>query len=91
MIVLHVDDKLITGNRRDKINETKQQLAKVYKVKDLGETKQFLGIDIKRDRKKKVLELSQKRFIIKILKKFEMKLARVCKTPTRTNQNKKAV
>jgi len=46
IVVIYVDDILITGNCKDKINETKRQLAKEFKMKDLGEPKQFLGINI---------------------------------------------
>ena len=91
VIVLYIDDILITGNCNDKMVETKRQLAKEFKIKDLGEPKQFLGIGIKRDRERRIMELSQKKFVCKILEKFEMEEAKVCKTPIRTNQNKKAI
>jgi hypothetical protein len=41
-------------------------------MKDLGETSYVLGIEIHRDRGKGVLELSQKSYIEKVLKKFNM-------------------
>lgn len=91
IILLYVDDMLITGNCKDKIFETKRLIGKEFKIKDLGEPKQFLGIDIKRNKKDKIMELSQSKFIEKILEKFKMKDAKICKTPIRTNQNKKVV
>jgi hypothetical protein len=41
-------------------------------MKDLGEASYILGIEIHRNRRKGVLELSQKSYIEKILKKFNM-------------------
>jgi hypothetical protein len=41
-------------------------------MKDLGEASFVLGIEIHRDRRKKVLGLSQKAYLEKVLKKFSM-------------------
>lgn len=89
IILLYVDDILITGNCPDKIRETKRQLCNEFKMKILGEPKSFLGIDIIRDRKNGVIELSQKKFVVALLKRFELEDAKPCKTPMRTNANKK--
>lgn len=41
-------------------------------MKELGATKRILGIDIKRNRKKGILSLSQEVYSTKILSKFNM-------------------
>ena len=41
-------------------------------MKDLGEASYFLGIKIYRDRSKRILGLSQSRYIDLILKRFNM-------------------
>lgn len=41
-------------------------------MKDLGEASHVLGIEIKRDKKRGLLGLSQKVFIEKVLKRFNM-------------------
>jgi len=41
-------------------------------MKDLGEASYVLGIEIHRDRKKGVLELSQKAYIEKVLERYNM-------------------
>ena len=42
-------------------------------MKDLGEASYILGIQIYRDRSKKMLDLSQSMYIVQIVKKFGMK------------------
>jgi hypothetical protein len=45
----------------------------IYTSEDLGEASYVLGIEIHQDRKKGVLGLSQKSYIEKVLKKFNMR------------------
>jgi hypothetical protein len=52
--------------------EIKNFLSSQFDMKDLGETSYVLGIEIHRDRRKVVLGLSQKSYIKKVLKKFNM-------------------
>lgn len=44
IILVYVDDLLITGNDAGLIEETKHTLHSHFKIKDLGELKYFLGI-----------------------------------------------
>ena len=41
-------------------------------MKDLGEAKKILGMEIKRDRHSKKLYLSQKEYLRRVLKRFGM-------------------
>jgi hypothetical protein len=54
------------------INRLKAQLARVFDMKDLGATKQILGMEIHRDRKNGKLWLSQQKYVEKILMRFGM-------------------
>ena len=47
-VVAHVDDTLSIGSRRD-VDNTKAQLAKKFKTKDMGPGKVFIGLNIKWD------------------------------------------
>ena len=61
IVLLWVDDILITGNCREKINELKEFISsRVTNLKLLGEVKRFVGLDIVRDRIKRRLEIIQK-------------------------------
>jgi len=48
----------------------KRKLANSFAMKDLGATKQILGMRITRDRKNCKLTLSQSEYIEKVLKRF---------------------
>ena len=52
--------------------ETKQMLCNHFDMKDLGEASFVLGIKIVRDRTNHVLQLSQRTYIDRILKRFDM-------------------
>lgn len=48
IILMYVDDVLVIGDSLKLIKETKISLQKVFKIKDLGELKFFLGIEFAR-------------------------------------------
>ncbi|KAG9450350.1 hypothetical protein H6P81_010315 [Aristolochia fimbriata] len=49
------DDMLVAGTNMKKIDDLKKRLANQFSMKDLGEAKQLLGMQITRDKKKKKL------------------------------------
>ena len=70
-LVLYVDDILLATNDSGLLTETKQMLFNHFDRKDLGETF-VLGIKIVRDRNNHELQLSQRAYIDRILKRFDM-------------------
>jgi len=71
-LVLYVDDILLIGNDIGLLTDIKQWLATQFQMKDLGEAQFVLGIQIFRDRKNKMLALSQASYIDKIVVKYSM-------------------
>ncbi|TLX70056.1 DDE-type integrase/transposase/recombinase [Labilibacter sediminis] len=69
-LVLYVDDILLIGNNIPSLNEVKSWLRKCFAMKDLGEAAYILGIRILRDRKKRLIGLSQSTYLEKVLKKI---------------------
>jgi len=51
---------LLASNDLGLLNETKQFISQNFEMKDLGETSYVIGIEIHRDRKQRILKLSQK-------------------------------
>ena len=51
LLLLYVDDMLITGDNEDHISYVKQQLSAEFQMSDLGPLSYFLGIEIKRSPK----------------------------------------
>ena len=71
-LILYVDDILLIGNDIPMLQSVKLWLSNKFSMKDLGEASYILGIKIYRDRSKRMLGLSQSRYIDLILKRFSM-------------------
>ena len=71
---------LVAGSNMDHIKGLKHQLAHAFSMKDLGEAKQILGMKICRDRKKKILTLSQVDYVEKVMQRFSMENAKAINT-----------
>lgn len=56
---------IIVGDDKQKIQDTKEELAKRFSIKDLGNLKYFLGVDLTRTTKG--LVLSQRKYTLDIL------------------------
>ena len=54
-LVLYVDDMLLIGNDKEIIQDVKSQLSSKFDMKDLGASNFILGMEIKRDRKRRKL------------------------------------
>ena len=85
ILLLYVDDMLIVGHDKNKINRLKKDLGRKFAMKDLGPAQQILGMQIMRDRKNKRLWLSQEKYIKKVLDRFNMKDAKPVGTPLATH------
>ena len=66
-LLLYVDDMLIASTSRSAIDELKVQLSNEFEMKDLGEAKRILGIEIGRDKKKGRICLTQMAYLKKVL------------------------
>ena len=64
-LVLYVNDILLIGNDIEILSNVKKWLAEQFQMKDLGEASYILGIQIIRDRRSKILALSQASYIDK--------------------------
>ena len=72
-LILYVDDILLIENDIFMLTSVKRWLSKKFSIKDLGEASNILGIKVYRDRSKRILGLSQKLYIEKVLKRFSIK------------------
>ena len=72
MLVLNVDDNLLTSNDTNMLVETKQLLFSHFDMKDLGEASYVLGIRMLCNRPNDILRFSQQTYIERILKRFIM-------------------
>ena len=80
-LLLYVDDMLIATRDKEEIGKVKSQLSAEFEMKDLGEAKKILGMEIVRDRKAGSLYLSQRGYIEKVLRRFNMHNCKPVSTP----------
>ena len=71
-LLLYVDDMLIAANSIGEIDKLKTRLNKEFEMKDLGDAKKILGMEITRDRDQGVVYLSQRHYLKKVLRRFGM-------------------
>ena len=79
VLLVYVDDIIITGSDKEEIQATKDFLKSVFEIKDLGEMKYFLGIEICRS--KEGLFLSQRKYTLDLLKDAGKLDGKTAKTP----------
>ena len=79
-LLLYVDDILLVGKEKFEIDMLKRQLHSEFEMKDLGEAKKILGIEIKRKRPGRIT-LSQQQYLSKVLDRFNMNKAKPVSTP----------
>jgi transposase InsO family protein len=80
-LLLYVDDMLIACRDRSQIELLKDKLKSEFEMKDLGAAQKILGMEIVRDRKSRTLRLTQRAYIQKILKRFNLDGAKTSSTP----------
>ena len=83
LLFLFVDDMQGIYNKTDAAewNEVKLKLKDEYNIKDLGETKFFLGMCITRNRIKKTIKISQELYVEQALERFNMTKCKPARTP----------
>lgn len=80
-IFIWVDDLIIFATRKA-CDEIVEHVFDKFKGRDLGEATWVLGMSIKRDRSKGIVELSQQRMIVNVLERFgQNKDERTIKVP----------
>ncbi|KAJ9553824.1 hypothetical protein OSB04_017869 [Centaurea solstitialis] len=79
LLVVYVDDIVITGSDETGIMKLKDFLASQFQTKDLGPLKYFLGIEVSRNRKG--ICLSQRKYCLDILNDSGMIETKPCEAP----------
>jgi hypothetical protein len=77
---VYVDDIIITGDDETELVRLKGSLSKAFEVKDLGQLKYFLGIEVARSAKGIVL--TQRKYVLDLLNEIGMIQCRAAATLT---------
>lgn len=80
-LLLYTYDMLMANHSKTKIQIIKDVLNKEFEMKDMGSAKRILGMEIIRNRAKKVLVLSQKSYLENVLHRFNMHKSKNMATP----------
>lgn len=70
VLIIYVDDMILTGNDHVEIEALRKILAKEFEVKDLGVLRYFLGMEIARN--KNGTSISQRKYTLDLLKETWM-------------------
>ena len=79
ILIVYVDDIIVTGNDSKEVEKIKQMMAKEFEVKDLGALRYFLGMEFARS--KKGISVSQRKYILDLLEETGMLGCKPSKTP----------
>ena len=76
---------LICCKNKKKIKNLKRVLSEKFKMKDLGEIKEYLGINVECDYRNCDMKLSQTKYIESLTNKYQLQDSRLYSTPMETN------
>ena len=76
-----MDDMLVAAKSMSEVNKLKILLSKEFDMKDLGEAKKILRVEICRERALGRLWLSQSGYVRKVLERFSMENGKPISTP----------
>ena len=87
IVILYVDDVLFLGNNKTKLMKIKADFMKKWECRDLGPIKEYLRMDIQRDRKNHTLIIDQINYAKKIVERFGQNNSRPTNTPLPVGYN----
>ncbi|RVW38886.1 Retrovirus-related Pol polyprotein from transposon TNT 1-94 [Vitis vinifera] len=82
IIIVYVDDIILIGDHEEKIDLLKKLLTKEFEIKDLGNLKYFLGMEIARS--KKGIVVSQRKYVLDLLNETGILGCKPTETPMDT-------
>lgn len=83
IIIVYVDDLVITGSSLEEINKVKSYLHNNFKIKELGVLKYFLGLEVA---KLGIgIILNQRKYVLDLLIDTRMSAAKPIGTPVEQN------
>lgn len=83
LVLIYMDDMLITRSSLLLIEETKDQLKQFFKMKDLGELKYILGIEFSRS--KQGILMHQRKYALELISETCLSETKPAGTPIDTN------
>ncbi|RVW35033.1 Retrovirus-related Pol polyprotein from transposon TNT 1-94 [Vitis vinifera] len=79
MFIVYVDDIIITGDDEEGIGNLKKLLAREFEIKDLGQLRYFLGMEV--GRTKEGIVVTQRKYVLDLLQETGMLGCKPVDTP----------
>ena len=79
ILIVYVDDIILTSDHVEELKSLKIVLVREYEIKDLGNLKYFLGMEIARS--KKGIAISQRKYVLDLLSETGMLRCKPSTTP----------
>jgi hypothetical protein len=87
IVALYVDDLLLFSSTMREVQPLKKALSAAFEMKDLGEAKYVLGINITRNRAEKTLMVDQEHYVRDLLREHGLDDGRTVTTPAEGYSN----
>lgn len=85
IIAIYVDDFMLFSKTKAQIQKIKCALKSEFSIKELGDLKHCLGIEIHRQRDRKVILINQRAYIQRLAEKFGVDKCKDVHTPADSN------
>lgn len=82
-LIIYVDDMVVTGDDHEEISKLQKYLSSEFEMKQLGDLKYFLGIEVARS--KHGIFLSQRKYVLDLLSETRMLGCKPVKNPIEQN------
>ncbi|GAA0186911.1 transmembrane signal receptor [Lithospermum erythrorhizon] len=79
IVSVYVDDLIFTGDDEEMLSDFKSAMMNEFEMTDLGELHHFLGINVQKS--KEGIFISQEKYTVELLEKFNMKNSNPVSTP----------
>jgi len=85
IVIVYVDDLILASKELSRLEYIKSKMKSMFKMTDLGQVNNILGINVRREGETGKMHLSQEKYIEELLEKFDMKHAKTASTPIDPN------
>lgn len=72
VIIICVDDHIVMATNKTSIDRVRDQLKTEFDIKELGEMKYCLGIEVTRNRSRKTISINQEAMIKRVSERFQV-------------------
>ncbi|KAL6323474.1 hypothetical protein AAG906_039046 [Vitis piasezkii] len=86
ILIVYVDDIILTGDNTGEVERLKKVLATKFEVKDLGQMRYFLGMEVAKLRKG--ISISQRKYVLDLLGETGMLGCKPSDTPIKARKRK---